>query len=491
MVGAGATRRLVAVNRAAAAVGAKVGQTVADARAMAPALRLFPADPAADRALLADLALACLCYTPWSAVDDSVAVDAGPGTGGLWLDISGCAHLLGGERPLLRDLLRRLRRYGLAARAAVADTPGAAWAWARFGDPAKPCLASGDFASLAALPAAALRLSPDTVAGLGRLGLKTVGDIAGLPPAGLTARFGDGPVRRLAGMRGRVEEPVSPCRPVAQPRSCLRFTEPIALAGDVEAAARQLLADLCRDLGIRRLGVRRLDLMAVRVDGTRRHVVVGTGRPNRDPAHLWRLLAGPLGDLDAGFGIDMVCLSAPETGPLAAHQGTLDPGGADGPGVSHPSVDSLCDALGNRLGFDRMWRFAPRQSHLPERAVLRLSPGREGPQGVRDTKGGGAPDAGPWDSRRPLRLFHRPEAVEAVAPLPDSPPLLFRWRRQIHRIVHAEGPERIGAEWWRRDEADRDYYCVEDEAGRRFWLFREGAYDGRTLPRWFLHGIFP
>jgi protein ImuB len=77
--------------------------------------------------------------------------------------------------------------------------------------------------------------------------------------------------------------------------------------------------------------------------------------------------------------------------------------------------------------------------------------------------------------------------------VPDGPPIRFRWRRVLHAVIRADGPERIAPEWWRTPEgtATRDYYRVEDENGRRFWLYRDGLYDRETgTPRWFLHGLF-
>ncbi len=474
--GADGRRLLLAVNRAARLAGLRAGMTVADARAVAPGLRLAPTDPAGDRALLDHLAEGCIAYTPWTAVDDGP--DSGEG-GGLWLDISGCAHLWGGEEALLAELLGRLGRLGFAARAAAADTPGAAWAWARLGDAGHPVLApGGQQKALAGLPVTALRLPPEIITGLVRLGLKNVGDLYPLPRAALAERFGRIVALRLDQALGRQDEPVSPRRPVEEPRVQLAFAEAIAGREDLAAAVRHLLERLTGLLECRRLGVRRLELAAFRLDASARRLTIGTSRPSRDPGHLFRLLAEPLAGLDAGFGVEMLLLAATETGSLEAAQASLAPAaeGAEG----GEEFTRLLDALGNRLGCDRVLRFAPRQSHLPERAVRCLGPAAFFPTGE------GWPAA-----RRPLRLLLRPEAVEAVAPLPDGPPLLFRWRRHSYRIRRAEGPERLAAEWWRQNAPDRDYYCVEDEAGRRFWLFRQGFYGEGEGPRWFLHGVFP
>jgi protein ImuB len=490
---AGGQRRIAAVSRAARAAGVRPGATVADARAVAPGLKIVAADPPADRALLDHLADWVTCYTPWAAPDDWT--EGGEG-GGLWLDITGCAHLFGGEDKLLAELVGRLARLGFTARAAAADTPGAAWAWARFGAADQPVLPPGRQRDLlAGLPVTGLRLLPATVVGLTRLGLRSIGQLMALPPAGLTARFGPLVSRRLEQALGGVDEPISPRRPPLPHQVHRAFAEPIARPEDVTAATRHLLERLTVGLEPRRLGVCRLVMAAFRVDSSVQRMAIGTSRPSRDPLHLLCLLSEPLASLDAGFGIEMLRASALEVAPLDAVQAPL---GFVAPDQASDDVTRLLDTLGNRLGFDRVIRFASRQSHLPERAVQRL-PASPLPLRERACPGldpGEAPSLKRWEGegfsigRRPLRLFVRPEAIEAMAPVPDSPPLLFRWRRTTHRIRRADGPERLAAEWWRESTADRDYYCVEDDAGCRFWLFRQGRYGADPPPRWFVHGIF-
>ena len=457
---------LAALDRAARRAGLRPGMTVADARAVVPGLGRRPADAPADRRLLDQLAERCLGYTPWTSVDGWA--DSLPG-GGLWLDISGCAHLRGGEAALLADVREDLRRLGFTARLGLADTPGAAWALARFSTAGDAILPPGGHRKfIAGLPVTALRLAPDTAAGLARLGLRAIGDLMAVPRAAVAHRFGRAVARRLDQALGEADEPISPCRPAILPRVHLAFAEPVSRSDDLAAATRRLLDDLAGLLESRRLGARRLELTAFRVDATVGRLAIGTSRPCRDPVHLCRLLALPLSGLEAGFGIESMALAAVETAPLQAEQGDfVSPAGDD-------DLAHLLDALGNRLGFDRVYALAPRQSHLPERAVQRVA------------AGGGA-----WRLRdpiiyRPLRLLSRPDPVEAVAPLPDGPPLLFRHGGRLHRLRRSEGPERLAGEWWRGDGApDRDYYVVEDEEGRRFWLCRQGVPG-----RWFLHGIF-
>lgn len=472
MAGLDGGRRLRMVNPAARAAGLRPGLSLADAQAMVPGLRALPPDPAGERAFLERLAEWCLRYTPWAAVESAGETSAG---GGLWLDITGAAHLMGGEESLLADFRQRLAQGGLTCRLAIADTPGAAWAWARFGKAG--ILPSGRQEDwLADLPLEALRLPADMLAGLRRLGLRKVASLSAMPRAGLAARFGPQIASRLDQALGRRDEPISPIRPVPAFIRRLAFPEPIGRSEDVEAGLRHLLGLLCRDLETHRLGVRRLELMVFCVDANFSRLVIGTGRPERDVAHLLRLFGEPLAGLDAGFGIETMVLSVLQSEPLAPRQIGA---GEDGP----ETVAHLLDTLGNRLGAQALYRFAPQASHLPETHA-----GRKAATDRADVPIG---DGGWMAAPRPLRLFARPEAVEAMAPLPDAPPLLFRWRGQSHALRRAEGPERLAGEWWRSAARVRDYYRVEDSAGRRFWLFREGLYGEEPAPRWFLHGIFP
>jgi len=441
--------------------------SVADALAVRPGLVLAPADEAADRALVDRLADWCSHYTPWAAAD------AWTEGFGLWLDVTGCAHLFGGEEALLAHLTRRLKRLGFSARAALADTPGAAWARARYGanHPCVPGMGQRD--ALAPLPVAALRLAPETAATLSGLGLRCIGDLYGIPRAGLAARFGRVVAHRLDQALGHESEPISPRRPPPSHGVHAAFAEPIARAEDVAEAVRRLLERLCRQLEAEGLGLRRLEVAAFRVDATSRSIAIGTSRPARDPRHLFRLLGEDLPALDPGFGIELLRLSALEVAPLAPEQTGLEAGDA-----CPDEFVRLLDSLGNRLGFDRVMRLVPQQSHVPERAVTRLPPTAP------------VPSVSWPDRRRPVRLFSRPEPVEAMAPVPDSPPVMFRWRNRAHRVVRADSAERIADEWWRRIAPERDYYVVEDEVGRRFWLFREGLYGAEPPPRWYVHGVF-
>jgi protein ImuB len=465
---AGGHRRLTAINRAAERAGVRAGMSVADALAILPSLRLTPSQPAEEEALLKRLAEWCAAYTPYAAPDSWRETIAG---GGLWLDIAGCDHLWGDEAALLADLTARLGRLGFTARAAVADCAGAAWAWARFGaGGVLPRLGQRD--ALSGLPVAALRLHPDCVSALTRLGLRRIGDLYPIDRAPLAARFGTALAHRLDQALGDLDEPLSPLRPPEALSVERRFAVPIGRTEDVEAALDHLLPQLLAKLERRQQGVRRLTLDIFRVDSACRQIAIGTSRPSRDKATLLRMLDLHLETLDCGFGIESLTLTALESGPLPARQVEMTEK------EQSESVAQLLDSLGNRLGFRRLQRFAPYGSHLPERAVQRLPAGAE-------------PKAEPWPAlRRPPILLSHPENVAVTAPLPDAPPLLFRWRDQLHRVRAAEGPERLAAEWWREDQPSRDYYLVEDQEGERFWLYRLGLPGEFNPARWFLHGLF-
>jgi protein ImuB len=482
---------LAAVDAAAEAAGLRPGLPLADGRALAPNLATAELRPGEDARALARLAAWCGRYTPWSAVDPTAGglgggFGAGSGGGaGILLDVTGCAGLFGGEAALLADLVTRLDRLGLAARAALADTIGAAWAVARFAtEAARPwrVVAPGRArAALAPLPPAALRLPAAAVELLERFGLRHIGALAGLPPETLEPRFGPELAGRLRQALGTAPEVLSPLVPVPPLLARRVLAEPVVTAEALAHGLEALVAELCRRLEAKERGARRLELMVYRVDGGLQRLALGTSRPSRDADHLKRLFADRLAQVDPGFGVEVMTLAAPASERLTALQLALGPAVAgQGAGRRRRSGDDLAglvDRLEARLGSGRVRRQAPRESHLPEGAVRRvpaLAPG----------------EAAPWHRGRPrpLRLFEPAEAIEAVALLPDHPPARFRWRRVRHRVVRAEGPERIAPEWWLddRDRAGapaRDYFRVEDEAGRRYWLYRAGG-------RWFLHGLF-
>jgi protein ImuB len=484
---------LAAVNAAAAARDLHPGLPLAEARAILPGLVTVPHEPEVDARALAALAAWCARYTPWTAPGDlNEESGGGPwgGSGGILLDVTGCAHLFGGERALLADLHTRLTRFGYAARAALADTAGAAWAMARHATTAEhPCvvvLPGGQRASLAPLPPAALRLPAATVELMDRLGLRRVGDLYPLAPAVLTPRFGALAVRRLAQALGQEAESLQPRQAPAAHLTRQIFAEPVSDPDDLGRATGALLDPLCRELARAGRGARQLELTAYRVDGSLQRLTLGTSRPSRDAKHLRRLFTEKLPHLDPGFGIEVMTLGATLTATLAAQQMELrreDNSGNAGEGAK--DIPELVDRLDSRLGSGSVRRPRLKESHLPERAYALASAGDDS---ANDAPSNDDCQHTPHPKLRPLRLLARPEPVEAVSLLPDYPPARFRWRRVLHQVARAEGPERLLGEWWTNDAdesntAPRDYYRVEDTDGRRYWLYR-------TAGRWYLHGLF-
>jgi protein ImuB len=409
----------------------------------------------------------------------AVALD---GDDGLFLDVEGVAHLWGGEAAMLDDLLARLARWGAPARGAIADTPGAAWALARFAPDRTIAPPRGQAPLLAPLPVAALRLDDAAQAQLPRLGLFHVGQLLALPRGQLARRFGAGTLLRVDQALGDAREALAFRRPVTPWFDRLAFFEPISALDDLARVAGDITALLCARLEAEGQGARRFELVFHRLDGRDYPVRIGLSRPGRDAARIARLLKPKLETVDPGFGIEVVTLWAADVEPLSVAQRSLETGG----GVSlEEGLAPLIDRLVNRLGEDRVWRADPYQSHVPERSVVRRPP-----LAPRAESG--------WDPERPrpTRLFRRPEAITVMAQLPDEPPAHFTWRGQRHRVRHAEGPERIGQEWWRKafdgvgPGKIRDYYRVEDEAGGRFWIYRQGLYGTGDEPKGWMHGLF-
>lgn len=467
---------LAAVNRAARDLGLAPGLALAEARARLPGLRVRDHEPAADAALLAAIAEDCRRWTPLVGLDPPQ---------GLLLDLAGCAHLFGGEAALRRRILQRLRRAGLTVQGSLAATPDAARALARFGRIAV-VPPGGEAAAVGTLPLAALEAEAETVTALHRAGFRRLADLAALPRAALAARFGPPLATRLARLLGEEDRPIAPLIPLPDCAAERRFAEPIRRRSDVEAALQGLLGEVAAQLAARGQGGRRFEALLVRSDGLARRLEVATGRPSREPASLARLfhealeaLAEPL---DAGCGFERIRLRVAAAEPLAPAQQ-----GLDGSAAAAAALDELLDRLAARFGPGRVLRFAAADSHDPLRAA-RLAPAA-----------GATPAADPAWLRpepgepppRPLRLLAPPQPIEALAEVPDGPPLRFRWRRSLHEVVRAEGPERIAPEWWREGRMRlRDYYRVEDAAGRRFWLFRAGLHGEAPPPRWYLHGLF-
>jgi protein ImuB len=521
-----------AVTKAAAERGARPGARLTDARALDPGLVAIPADPAGDAELLQKLARWAQRWSPLVEVD---------GCDSLRLDVTGVAHLFGGEKGLVRDAGRRFAKLGLTVRIAIAPTAAAAWALARYspspprgGGPTRAKHERGEEAilsprplsptplprgerglvgALSPLPVSALRLNPDTVRTLERLGLKTVGALLDMPRLALSRRFRDEDVvGALDRMFGKTAEPLTAAPADPPPRAALRLEEPATHPEAASQALERLIPGLVRQLEERHLGARRLSLSGFRVDGSVAIASVATAISSRDPKHLQRLLADKTAALNPEFGFDAFALTAEWTEDLGAAQDSL---------VEEPSgtreIARLVDRLTVKLGARTVRKPQAQESHLPERAsgwiaAVSSSLPQSGGEGDRSTKssGGGVgrrplhhsgsrhgPPPQPSareELNRPQRLLDRPEAIDVIYATPEGMPRRFIWRRAVHDIARAEGPERIAPEWWRQPSSARlrDYYKVEDGEGRRYWIYREGLIgDGRGgAPAWFIHGLF-
>lgn len=467
----GRRRSVAALDANAERLGLSVGMALAKAQALVPGLIIMDADSRADAEALERLALWALRFSPIVTPDPP---------DGLAIDTTGADHLHGGEAVMLTAMVQRFAAAGIEARAAIADTKGAAHAFARFTRKATVIIPPGEGEPLLRrLPLAALRLEASVITGLQTLGFERIGDLMDQPRAPLTQRFGPEIGRRLDEALGRSAEPIEPIRSPELPQARRVFAEPIAAAETIARYTGQLVVALCADMETKGLGARRLDLLFTRVDNSMQAVRIGLARPVRDVKRLTRLLCDKIETVDPGFGIELMTLVASAAEQLD-HLQTISSLVEE----EEPDVSDLVDILANRVGGRRIYRYAPVASDVPERSVVRISPFSQ-------------EQTSSWNGNwpRPSRLFPHPEPIETMALLPDHPPIAFVWRGTRRRVRRADGPERVFGEWWKRDAemiAVRDYFRVEDDAGERFWIFRAGnGEDARTGSHdWFLHGIF-
>lgn len=470
--------KLTAVDRNAARLNLIPGMALADARAMIPNLAVAEANEPADLKLLERIAEWCDRYTPFVALDPPH---------GLLFDVTGVAHLFGGERALLESIRASLKNHGFTIQAALAGTAVAARALAHYADGA--IAAPGEESqAIASLPVAALNLDPAAVHGLRRAGLKTIGQVASRTRAELAHRFGKEMMATLDRAMARAEQPISPRRMLPDYMVEHRYSEPVVTEAVLIGSIFSLAKTLCGLLERRGEGARALQTVFFRADGVVRRISVETGRPLRDPSSIERLfrerIDALLDPLDPGFGFDLIRLEA-------VRAARLDPEsiGLEETDDHEKEIAFLIDRLAARFGSHRVLSFQPQDTHIPEAEGI-LAPAQYARVSkLRWQKKENANEL----PRRPLRLFARAEPIEVVAEVPDGPPLRFRWRRAFHTIAHAEGPERIAMEWWRhqKPQPTRDYYRVEDTEGIRFWLYRDGLYGRETdRPRWYVHGLF-
>lgn len=466
----GSKRWVSACDAAARKAGVRVGMPAAKAQALFRGLMLVDADASADAIALERITLwALTVYSPIVAVD---------GADGIVMDTEGADHLQGGELSMVTKIANQFFAKKLTARVTVADTWGAAHACARAITRDTVIVPAGEtVCAVEKLPISLLRLSPKIVADLRTLGFHSIGELANTPRAPLTLRFGPEVARRLDQMFGRISEPIDPIRTAELIEVSRAFAEPIGAAETINKYVGRLIVALIEELQKRGLGVRRADLIVEKVDGTKQAIRAGTVKPVRDVAWLTKLFRDRTEKIEPGFGIEKLTLVAVMAEPLEERQRSSSL-------VEDEVTDvtPLIDIYGNRG--QKVYRLAPVASDVPERSVQRISAAAD-------------PIEVSWSThwRRPVRLLAHPEQIEAIALLPDRPPVSIVWRGKRRKVRRADGPERIFGEWWQRDaemEAVRDYFVVEDEAGERLWIFRSGdGVDPETgSHRWFMHGVF-
>jgi protein ImuB len=470
--------RIYALDRRAAKLGLHVGQPLANARAMIDPLDVVEADDAADSKLLVHIADWCERFTPYVAISSPDA---------LYLDVTGVTHLFGGERPMIETVATAIRKQSFAVSVAMAGTAIAARAFSRYAPDI--VVASGKEAqTIATLPVGALGCTEAITHALRRAGLKTIGQVASRQRAELCSRFGKGFVSILERALGQSESPISPRLPLPDYMAEHRFAEPVTAEAVVLATLKSLAASIAQVLEQRGQGARALEAVFFRADGAVRRIALQTGSPTRDPAliqRLFRLKLDSLTDhIDPGFGFDLIRLEA-----TLAQRSEAQSIGFDDNANEEKEVSQLIDTLSARFGRQRVLRFVPQDTHIPEAASVTV-PAQES---LLDGVSWPMRHAASQGPRRPLRLFERPEPIDVVAQVPEGPPLRFRWRRVLHTAAVSEGPERIAMDWWRHQESKptRDYFRVQDTEGRRFWLYRDGLYSPEAAtPRWFMHGVF-
>ena len=457
---------ITAANSLARSQGIRTNMLLADAKALYPSLHVMDDKPTLTTQLADRIAEWCIRFTPSAAADHPAAV---------LLDASGCAHLWGSEEAYLKDITTRLSQRGYTVRAAMADTIGSAWAVARYGNQA--IVEKGaQVAALLPLPVTALRLNEATITVLQKLGLRQIKDIINIPPTSLRRRFGTELLQRIRQAIGEEEEAIIPVYSIEPYQERLPCIEPIKTKDGIEIALQYLLTNLCSRLRKEGKGLRKAFFRAYRLDGGTSGIEITTNHPSQNIEHLFHLFSIKISTMEPKEGIELFLLEATRTEDVVIKQeGLWQTHG----GLLDAKVLDLMDRFAARLGQEAIQRFLPTEHYWPERSFKTALSLNEKPTTE-------------WrlDRPRPLHLLSPPELIEVTAPIPDYPPMSFRYKTQLHKVVKADGPERIEQEWWIQEGEHRDYYAVEDEEGKRYWLFRSGHYNETTSPNWFLHGFF-
>jgi len=459
---------VIAANSLAEAQGVSPGMALADARAIVPSLEVADHIPGKETKLLKALGEWCIRYTPMVAADMP---------DGLILDISGCTHLWGSERAYLGHIIKVLRSKGYDARGAMADTVGAAWAVARFGK-AEPIIETGAQAeALLSLPPMALRLEAEILDRLKKLGFYNIKSFMGIGRSVLRRRFGTQLLLRLDQALGNEDEPLDLLQSIEPYHERLPCLEPIRTAEGIAIAIKKLLENLCRRLAGEGIGLRTAVLKCYRLDGKVLQVGIGTGKASNLTNHLFRLFEPKISSIEPDLGIELFTLDAPKVEEADPEQEML--WSPEGSGLEDSGLAELLDRLANKIGAANIHRYLPQEHYWPERSVKPALSLQDKPTTE-------------WCTHRPRPslLLPKPERIDVSALLPDNPPMLFVYQNTVHKVRKADGPERIEREWWLEQGEHRDYYRVENEEGKRYWVFRSGHYSGDQAGQWFIHGFF-
>jgi len=458
---------ITAVNESAMKKGIEPGMAVADARALFPSLEVLDDDPALSEKLLKAIAEWCIRYTNIVATDPP---------DGILMDVTGAAHLWGGEKKYMDDMYLRLKNRGYDVRAVIADSIGTAWAVAHSGGYTTIIERGKQMEALLPLSPSALRLDLEVTDRLHKLGLNQIRHFISMPRSALKRRFGKEMILKLDQALGNEEEHLTPVLPVEPWRERLPCLEPIVTATGIEIALHRLLDTICQRMKQEGMGIRKAAFTGFRADGKIEKIEIGTHRASLNTVHLYKLFEDKISTIEPGPGIELFMIEALKSEKLSTHQEKLWNSVC---GLEDPGVSELMDRLANRFGNSSIKRFLPSEHYLPEKSF-------------KESVSLDETSATPWltGRPRPLQILIKPERIEVTAPIPDYPPMLFRYLGKLHKIKKADGPERIEQEWWLQDGPHRDYYTVEDEEGRRYWLFRSGHYSEDEKPRWFIHGFF-
>ncbi len=455
---------ITAANAIAEQQGIARGMLLADARAMTPSLQVLDDKPDLAGKLLNRLAQWCIRFTPVVAIDPP---------DGIILDVTGCSHLWNGDIPYLQSIITKLYTRGYHVQAAMADTIGTAWGVARFDD-SIVIERSKHIEALLQLPPQALRLEPEVIERLHKLGLHKVKQFIRMPRPSLRRRFGNHFMMRLAQALGQQDESLHPIELPEPYHERLPCLEPIATAPGIEIALQQLLEKLCARLQQEQKGLRKAIFKCYRVDGKTEQVDIGTHLPSHHIEHLFKLFQLKISSIEPALGIELFILEAPVVEDHHPQQEAMWQGVG---GLHDIRLAELIDRFANKIGIHAVHRYLPDEHYWPERSFKEATSLHEKPTTA-------------WqDKPRPLQVLKAPEHIDVTAPIPDYPPMLFRYKGKVINIVKADGPERIEQEWWLQQGEHRDYYRVEDQAGNRYWLFRLGHYHEKIY-QWFIHGFF-